>query len=328
MAGYQEEKIVKNKAMKIVGVFALPVILFLIFAIAAPGFGVSSIQVVISQAIIPIIMGYSMAFGMRAGLFDLSTGPRVILAAAMGGFLSQYLGIPGLIIGSLVGGIVVGIGMGVAFNKLRIPSMVLSLGALMLLEIAAYAFLGSNAFLQIDSSIAVLGKVPYSFIICGIMAVIFYIIYYRTKFSYQVRTVGDNEILAKNMGIKPQKVNFWCWMIGGIFVGVTGILEISYSNSVSGALDMSSLSMTFKPMMGVMIGMELLTLIDNLALNIVIGELCISIIFNGLIALGLPATMQDVVLGLFMIAVMAISANRGTLKFRKLWSLKKSVAAS
>ena len=77
---------------------------------------------------------------------------------------------------------------------------------------------------------------------------------------------------------------------------------------------MSSLSMVFKPMMGVMIGMELLSLIDNLALNIMIGELCISMIFTGLIALGLPSTMQDVVLGIFMIAVMAVSANRKALQ--------------
>lgn len=304
----------KGKVVKVAGVFAVPVILFLIFTVAAPGFGINSIQVIVSQSIIPIIMGYSMAFGMAAGLFDLSTGPRVILAASIGGFLSAYLGIAGLIIGSLIGGVVVGVGMGVAFNKLRIPSMVLSLGALMLLEIFAYAFLGRNAFLQIPPQLAVLGKAPYNFIICGIMAVIFYILYYRTKFSYQVRIIGNNELLAKNMGINPKKVNFWCWTIGGIFVGVVGILQICYSNSVSGALDMSSLSMVFKPMMGVMVGMELLALIDNLALNIVIGELCISIIFTGLIALGLPATMQDVVLGLFMIVVMAVSANKGLMK--------------
>lgn len=315
-----------NKVVKVVGVFALPVILFLIFTVAAPGFGLGSIQVVLSQSIIPIIMGYSMAFGMAAGLFDLSTGPRVILAAAVGGYMGSRFGLVGLVIGSVVAGIVVGIGMGIAFNKLRIPSMVLSLGALMLLEIFAYAFLGSNAFLQIDSSLAVLGKVPYSFIICGIMAVIFYILYYRTKFSYQVRIIGNNELLAKNMGINPKKINFWCWTIGGIFVGIVGILQVSYSNSVSGALDMSSLSMVFKPMMGVMIGMELLVLIDNLALNIIIGEVCISIIFNGLIALGLPSTMQDVVLGLFMIAVMSVSANRASLKGLRRGSAKQSVA--
>lgn len=69
--------------------------------------------------------------------------------------------------------------------------------------------------------------------------------------------------------------------------------------------------MVFQPMMGVMIGIELCQLYDNMALNVIVGELCISIIFNGLVALGFQSIMQDVFLGAFMILVMSLSANRG-----------------
>lgn len=304
----------KSKTVKVAGVFAIPVLLFIVFAISAPGFGIHSIYVIASQAVIPTIMGYGMAFGMAAGLFDLSTGSRVIAAASIGGFCAQYWGLPGLILGSIAGGILVGIVMGIAFDTLKIPSMVLSLGAVMLLEVFCYIFLGANSFIQISNSAAILGKTPYNFIICLVLAVVFYILYYRTKFSYHVRVIGNNEPLAKNMGINARKINFQTFVVGGIFIGIVGILQISYSNSIGGGIAMSSLSMVFKPMMGVMIGMELLSLIDNLALNIMIGELCISMIFTGLIALGLPSTMQDVVLGIFMIAVMAVSANRKPLQ--------------
>lgn len=304
----------KKKAGKALGVFAIPILLFLFFAIGAPGFGVHSIPVIASQSVIPTIMGYGMAFGMTAGLFDLSTGARVIVAASMGGFLAQGFGLAGLILGSLVGGILVGAVMGIAFDCLKIPSLVLSLGAVMLLEVFCYIFLGANSFIQISNETAVLGKTPYSFILCILLAVVFYILYYRTRFSYHVRAIGNNELLAKNMGINPKRVNFMTFVIGGVFIGIVGILQISYSNSIGGGIGMSSLSMVFKPMMGVMIGMELLSIIDNLALNIIIGEICISMIFTGLIAMGLPSTMQDVALGMFMIAVMAVSANRSGAK--------------
>lgn len=220
-------------------------------------------------------MGYGMAFGMAAGLFDLSTGSRVIVAASVGGFFAQRFGLAGLIFGSLIGGILVGVMMGIAFDKLRIPSLVLSLGMVMLLEVLCYGFLGTNSFIQISNETAVLGKTLYSFLICLVLAAVFYILYYKTRFSYHVRTVGNNELLAKNMGISPKYVNFMTFVIGGIFIGIVGILQISYSNSIGGG---------------------------------------ISMIFTGLIALGLPSTMQDVVLGLFMIIVMAVSANRTTLK--------------
>lgn len=303
-----------KKIGKIAGVFAIPVILFSVFTLCAPGFGIHSIQVIANQSVIPTIMGYGMAFGMAAGLFDLSTGSRVIVAASIGGFFSQQFGLPGLIIGSIVGGMLVAAVMGIAFDKLRIPSLVLSLGAVMLLEIFCYLFLGDSSFIQISNAVAMLGKTPYNFIICIILAVVFYILYYRTKFSYHVRTIGNNELLARNMGISSKKINFMTFLVGGIFLGIVGILQISYSNSVGGGINMSSLSMCFKPMMGVMIGMELLALIDNLALNIMIGEICISTIFTGLIAMGLPSTMQDVVLGVFMIVVMAVSANRQSMQ--------------
>lgn len=297
-------------------VFAFPVLIFLFFTLISDSFGVQSLKVVFSQAMIPTVMGFGMAFCMAAGLFDLSTGVRVILSASVGGYLATTLGLglTGLIIGSIVSGVLMGIAMGYAFNLLRIPSLVLSLGVVMLFEILCYAFLGSSSMVSVDKSIAFLGKTPWNFVICAIAGVIFYLLYYRTKFSYNVRVVGGNEPLARNMGINAAKINFLSFVIGGAFLGVVGILQICYTNSISGQLSMGSLNMVFKPMMGVMVGMELLALMDNLALNILIGELCISLIFNGLLAVGLPSSMQDTVLGIFMIAVLGISANRGKMQ--------------
>ncbi|MGL5435815.1 MAG: ABC transporter permease [Lachnospiraceae bacterium] len=309
---------VLNKGVKIAAVFIIPVMLFLIFMYLAPGFGFHSLEVILSQSVIPILMGYGMAFGMAAGIFDLSTGSRVLVAATFGGVLSYRFGIPGMVVGSIVSGVVIGMIMGVCHNLFRIPSLVLSLGFVMLLEVVTHVVMGASSFLQISAKTAAMGKPPYNFIVGILLSVVFYVLYYRTKFSYHVRVIGNHELLAKNMGINPRQINFLCFAVGGAFLGVVGILQLCYSNSVSGALNMSSLSMVFQPMMGVMIGMELLAVIDNLALNIIIGELCISMIFTGLIAMGLPSTMQDVVLGIFMIIIMAVSANKEVIRaFRK-----------
>lgn len=308
-------------------VFALPVILYLFFSIAAKGFGINTLTTVLAQAIIPAVMGYSMAFGMGAGIFDLSTGSRVIVAASVGGWLAQSWGFPGLIIGSMAAGILVSIIMGICYNALKIPSLVLSLGFVMLLEVLSYAFLGKQSYVQITGKTMILGSRPWIYVIFIILAVIFYLLYYHTPFAYHVRAIGNNETLAKNMGINAKKVYFDSFWIGGIFVGIVGILYISYYSSISANMDMGSLNMVFNPMMGVMIGTEMLVLVDNMALNIFIGEICLSIIFNGLIAMGLPNTMQDVVLGIFMILVMAFSANRESITgvFKKKGGTDKNV---
>lgn len=297
----------------ICGVLALPVVLFLLFTLASPGFGLNSLELVLRQALIPTVMGIGMAFGQTSGIFDLSVGTRVILSATAGGVLGGVLGLPGIVLGCFVGGILPAALMGLLHNWLRLPSLVLSLGFVMVLEIVTSAVMGHSGQVSVSPAIAILGKSPWCFLLTAVCAAVFWVLYYHTRFSCHVRLVGGNELLARSMGINVGRTNFLCFLVGGVFIGAVGILQLCYSNSVSASIQMASMSMVFKPMMGVMIAMELLKVYDNFALNIVVGEVCISIIFNGLIALGLPATMQDVVLGVFMLLVMAVSANRGTL---------------
>lgn len=304
--------------IRMLSVVALPVMLFLAFSLMAPGFGLNSLPLVLRQALIPTVMGVGMAFGQTAGIFDLSVGTRVILAATAGGVLGNQFGILGIVIGSLLGGMIPAALMGLLHNLLRLPSLVLSMGFVLVFEIVTSSVMGHSGQVAVAQEIAILGKSPWCFLITLACVIVFFILYYHTKFSYHVQVVGNNELLAKNMGISIKKTNFLCFFIGGIFIGIVGILQLCYSNSVSASIQMASMSLVFKPMMGVMIAMELLNIHDNFSLNIVVGEVCISIIFNGLIALGLPATMQDVVLGVFMLLVMAISANRNVLKTGKL----------
>jgi ribose transport system permease protein len=307
-------------------VLALPAALVLLFSLLAPGFGISSLPLVLKQAMIPTLMGIGMAFGQVAGIFDLSVGSRVVLAATVGGLLGNMFGLPGLIAGSLLGGIVPAVVMGQLYNALRLPSLVLSLGFVMILEIITCFAMNNTGQMAVSPDIAILGKSPWNFILVAICGVIFYILFYHTRFSYNVRVVGNNELLAKNMGINIRRTYFLCFFVGGIFIGIVGILQLCYANSVSASVQMGSMALVFKPMMGVMIGMELMSLLDNFVIDILVGEICISIIFNGLIALGFSATMQDVALGVFMLIVMAGSANRDKLSAGKRISRSQNLA--
>lgn len=302
----------KFKNIKIIFLFLLPILLYMLCSLITPNFGLNNLRVVVSQAVIPIAMGYGIAFASAAGIFDLSAGARVILSASAGGYLATAMGygIVGLVVGSILIGIVMGAVMGFFHNLLRIPSLILSLGFVMLIEVIGARMLGSSSYITIDKSIVFFGKDPYKYIICAILGIAFYFIYYHTKFSSHIRFIGGNELLARNMGIKPKKINFGAFAIGGIFLGVVGILQISYGGAVASTLSMSSLALTFQPLMGVLIGMELLVILDNLAITIIIGELFISILYNMIIAMGVSSSMQDVLLGVFMITVMSVSANK------------------
>lgn len=103
-------------------------------------------------------------------------------------------------------------------------------------------------------------------------------------------------------------------MISSVFVAFAAFQQISYSGILGIQLGSATMAMTFKPMMGAIIGMTLMGLWNNMPLMILLGEFCISILFNGLIAAGMDDFYQSLVLGFFMLLVLGVSGNIGVFR--------------
>lgn len=307
----------KKKIINIISIFVIPIALFLLFMIIAKGFGLHSAPIIISQSMIPLVIGLAMATLMGVGLLDFSPGARVVFAAILGGWLSQSFGAAGLIIGCLIGGIFGGLVIGFLYTLLKIPSMVISLGVVLIFEIFGAKLAGSSGMLKITNELSQIGSFPYNILFALLAGTIFYYIYYMTKTGCEIQSVGNDEKLALSLGVKANRVKFYAFLISGIFCGIGAIMQMSYAATISVQISMSTLSMVFKPMMGVLIGLQLVRYVNNLPLLIFIGEITIAIIFNGFIALGLTATIQNIVLGVFLLSVMAISENSNRLNGKK-----------
>lgn len=288
----------------------IPALLFVMFTVFADGFGTGSIYIILSQCMIPMAIGYGMCFLMSIGLMEMSAGAQVILIAVIGSKLSLTYGIPGLFIGCMITGLVLGLVMGVAYTTLRIPSMVISLGMAMIFEVIARWIAGFTANVILEKTVSMVGKAPYNFVFIACAGVIFLLIFYKTPFGFHVKAVGNDELIAKSLGVDPDRTKFLCYCMAGFFFGIAGILQTCYAGQISVKLALGSLDMVFKPMMGVMIGLELNRIYDNLLVNVFVGQLSMAIIFNGLLALGLPSTAQEISTGFFLLAVMLFSANR------------------
>lgn len=117
---------------------------------------------------------------------------------------------------------------------------------------------------------------------------------------------GANEIdMVINIGWAKEHMTF---VLAGIFIGITAILQISYANSITTVSSLRSISMIFQPLMGVLIAFAIQEWC-NLTLGVFISQFTLSMMFNALIALGVPSKMQDVVLGVMLIIVMGIALN-------------------
>jgi ribose transport system permease protein len=300
----------KNKATSFLLVICIPVVLFMVFFFAAPGFKLSGLLIIASQSMIPLVMALGLAFIMVSHMFDLSIGTQVLVIGILASRLALLFGWPGLIFGSLIGALLLSALVGGLYILLKIPSIVLSLGLVMILEYVGRILCGENtAILTIPSEVAVIGKAPYSYIFAAIALLVFCILYYRTKIGNQIKLVGDNEFIAIRMGINVKKAKFIAFFLCGLFTGIAAVLDVCFAGTTGAVTGMSSMSRTFAPMMAVIIALALTALYRNIVVNIIVGVVSVVILFNGVIALGFPASMQDILLGVFMLLIMVISGN-------------------
>lgn len=312
----------KKLLVKTAKTLLLPVVVYCAFlVICFDRFSnLNCLYTIFLQSIIPTITAYAVAFGYICGIFDFTVGSRIIISGLIGGIMSARFGMPGLIIGSLVASIVIAAITGALNWICKIPSLVLTMALTMVYEIVGKNISGQFSFISIDYKYATLGSAPYIIIVLLISVVLFYFIDNYTKFSYNMRAVGSNEAVAKKSGIKTQMVKFLSFVIGGIFIAVAAILTISQSGSMGAQTNLGSATLLFKPLMGIMIAIVLQPLC-NMTLGILISQLTLNTIFIGLIAIGLPDTFQNVVLGFFLLVVMIISNN--TDSFKNLRSKRK-----
>ena len=292
-------------------VIMLPVIVYLIFlVICFERFSNwNCIYTIFIQTIIPTITAYAIAYGNICGVFDFTIGSRLVISGVIGGLLAAQYGFAGMILGAIISAIVVGIITGVLNWWLKIPSLVLT----MVFEIVGSKLAGHYGFVQIDNKYAIFGSSPNIVIIFLLSAVLFYFVFNHTVFSFHMRAVGSNEAVAKNSGIKTDLVKCKSFVYGSVFIGIAAILTLSQSGSVGAQTSLGSVTIMFKPLISVLLALVLQRICD-LTIGIFIAQFTLNIIFIGLIAVGLPDTFQNVVLGFFLLVVMILFENSGRIE--------------
>ena len=304
----------KNKTICVLKAMALPVILYLILLILIPSRvgNLKSISIMFMLTVVPTIAAYGVSFGFISGIMDFSIGSRMMLSGMFGAIGAHMFGIVGLVVFTVVSSIILSAIIGGLFWLLKIPSLIVSLGMLMLFEVAGVYLaqytgnylpeLSTGYYLKMDQSLTFIGNAPVNYIILVLVAVLFYFVYYRTKFSNQARVVGSDELIAKNIGINSMKVKFSTYIAGGVFLGIASVVSTCYSGAAGSLSNMSSMTAVFKPIMSVVVGMTLKKYV-SFPLGIFIGALSINIIFAGIIALGWSDNLQKVLLGFFLIVI-------------------------
>lgn len=301
-------KIAKAYAMSV----AVPLLMVLVLLLVSPETrSWAAVFSLLKQAFAPAILGWGVLFNMQVGNWDFSIGARVVLAAILAGNLAvnYNLGIAGFVVLSLVISMVCGLIVGYAYLWLQIPTLIASIGLMLIFESLTRIIYG-GAGIHLNTSYMTLGTWPYNFITFAVCFAIATVLYYKRKFGYSVRAVGSNPTVAMTNGINATKTKAMALIVSGLFAGLFAILSTSntgVTSAVSGT--MGSMGSVFDAMMCVLIGMAICGK-GSIVFAIYAGAITTQILKMGMMAINLPTTFNKVVIGVFVVLFMVSSSRR------------------
>lgn len=290
--------------------FSLVFLAWLIFKILAPeNFGYETLMKAFQYSLITTVGAIGFYFVMDMGLFDFSIGANIILSAVVGCQLASNfgLGYPGLVIGSIVTGAIVGLCNGYFYIKLRIPSMIVTVGLALIYESVAN-YLAGGVEQTLPSNLRAFGQMPGNVILALITFVVAWLILNYTKFGTYTYAIGSDEFVAKNMGINVDKFKVLAFILSGAFFGAMAILTISYGSSIVAQTGMASMSRNFIPTMGCFFGLAFMKYGIPLQ-AIILGEIIVNIFYFGFSSLGAPTAIQDLFSGLALLIIITFTTK-------------------
>ncbi len=299
----------RNKSQAILIITLLLLIILLNFPLEGRLLSAINIRTVLSNAVFPIFIAWGLSFVFTGGIIDLSIGANILLAANVGVLLAEkfHLGYAGLIIGAVMVSILIEQMTVHCSITLGIPSWISGLGVALVAEAILSQWssvLAKNYAERLPSlkNYRILGQMPYMIILLIIGFIVAYIIFNKTKLGINLTAIGGNPEVAEIMGIDIKKTIILATIIGGVFIGMAGVINISTVGKMNATSGLSSLSLIFKSLAAVLLAQSIRNIFTT-PVGILISGLSITIMFNILTLFGIPSgTWQEITLGIVIIA--------------------------
>ncbi len=263
------------------------------------------------------ILAIGQLFVLATGGFDLSQGSLVtvtIIGSSLIIYNNESYGYMAILI--MLGiGIVVGLVNGIVVSYFKVPSLIATLGMLLLVKGAGlywtggapkgyltenWRFFGRGYF----ENIPLFGRFPAAVLILLVIGAAMTILFHKTNLGKQILAIGDNARASQLSGVKVKRIRIISFLISAILTVIAGVMIGGYGGTsiVAGdGLEMQSVS-------AAVIGGALLLGGKGSVPDVAIGGLTLEAIFSLLNLLGLPKPYRDAVQGLIIIGAVAYAS--------------------
>lgn len=286
----------------------------------------NSIETILKQTMLSAMMALAMAPNMINGRWDFSIGIIMMMSSFIASpLVTEYkLGPWGLLLICVLSSIVMCMVNAALYLLIKIPSLVISIGMLMVYETLVLVVNNGAGARMAGQDNTAFGRWPMLYILGGVMLLLFYVIYTHTRFGYNVRSLGNSQIIARNIGVNETKNTLLCYLLCGVFIGVAATLNVSMKGSIESSSTFNNhMGMMFGAFPAVFIGLYLARY-TNFTFGGFIGAFTMKTLSAGILALALPAAVQDVGVGLFLLLFITLTTNQA--RFGD-WRARKKRAA-
>jgi ribose transport system permease protein len=300
------------------------VLMILAFSVLSPRAfpTVNNFTNVLNQASLAMIIAGGLTLAVVVGELDLSIGFAASLHGVLvtGLIVGNGLPIPVAIVIVLVLGALIGLVNGLIVTKIKVNSVIATLGVGTILTGLSFAYSAGvpivsgvpEAFLQISLGRWLFG-IPNNIIIMALVLGALWILVERTALGQEIQAVGGNPAAARLAGINVDRIKTLGFVVSGMCAALTGILLASRLGSGTTSAADSYLLTAFA---AVFLGSATLRDGEFHVLGTMVGALIIAFGFNGLNIFGAPTYSQYVLQGAILIIAVGLSSLGRTIAER------------
>src|SRR5919109_2659392 len=178
------------------------------------------------------LMMLPMVYIIITGNIDLSVASNLGMSASFMGLLhNQGVNIWAAALAGLLLGTLGGMLNGYLVARVKLPSLVVTLGTYAFYRGIAYGFLGDQAARGYPESFTYLGQgkvfatlIPFSVALFIVLAIIFGLILHRTIFGRYLYAIGNNENATLYSGVPVARIKFIIYTLSGFIAALAGLI--------------------------------------------------------------------------------------------------------
>ncbi len=217
-----------------------------------------------------------------------------------------------LVLGA-IGGTVLGLINGAVVHRLRAPSLIVTIGTQYLYRGILLTFVGTQFFMNIPRSMDHFGRIallhyqtvdglravlPPSVVARVFGAALTWWLLKRTMMGRGVYAMGGSLVIAERLGYNLRAIHLFIFGYAGLLAGVAGILHVS-NNRLANPFDLVGTELDV--IAAVILGGARITGGTGTVWGTLLGVMLVTLINQVLILVGVPSTLQKVIVGVFIL---------------------------